>query len=156
MTIFRGLVLSLLFAAAPAVAGDDLSAEKLGRVQYEEDKARAKVDAEYKGRDLTKMNAADRKAYQAKQDAALRDVHQQQGVNEKDFARRSARMSPAENAAAKKAAREAQEADVRAQIQKEEEDKQAGRDVEVISKDEARRRIRSEGPVEVGGEEKKK
>ncbi|MFN0063180.1 MAG: hypothetical protein ACKVPX_11785 [Myxococcaceae bacterium] len=60
-------------------------------------------------------------------------------------------MTPGESAAAKAAAREAQTSDIKKKVL-EEEAKQAAKGIEVIPKDEAKRRLRENRTIEVSPE----
>ncbi len=110
-------MLPLLLLSTAAHAGE-LELETVARIQHDQKKAMADIDKAHGHKKPSQMSSAERRQVIREQAEAERKVLEKHGVDAKDYARRTARLSPQQ-----KAQVEAMIADLE---RKEEEAKKAG------------------------------
>jgi hypothetical protein len=103
------LLLSTWLAAPGLALAGDLTPEQIARIRSDEKAALERVNAAHGNRQPSEMDNAERRQVIKEQQEAIREVREQHGVSEKDYARQTARMGPKQNAAVEAAAKELEE-----------------------------------------------
>ena len=89
----RTLFVCVLLAGFGALAGDDLSAEKMGQLEHEQQKAAAAIDKKYGNRKPSEMSNDERREMIREKSAAEQQVLDKNGVDKKDYVRAQAHMN---------------------------------------------------------------
>ena len=120
ISAWKRVVFVVSLGVATAHAEDtDLSAERVGQIQYQEKKALEEVQSQYGNRKPSEMSQDERREMIDKQKEVLSKVHESAGVSDKDYARRTAHMSPDELSAAKQAERAAEREELKKEVKAE-------------------------------------
>ncbi len=109
----RTLFLAAFLLSFAARAGDELTPEKMGQIDHEQQKASDEIDKKHGGKKPSEMSQDERREIIREKAAAEQAVLDKHGVDKKDYTRASAKMGRDDYAAAKSASKalEKKEAD---------------------------------------------
>lgn len=142
--------------ASPALAGEELTPEKVGAIQYDEEKALGKVDQQHGNKSVVDMSPEERHEVIEEKQAAKREVVEKHGVEMKDYVIRSSKMTTDEQQKVqetKQALKEKDEAEQKAAEQKAAEEKARKEQEEAPHDVVIRRGYGEDEPVDVSDED---
>jgi hypothetical protein len=93
MSLMRSLFVSVLLLGFSAFAGDELSPEKLGQLEHEQNKAAAEVDKKYGNKKPSELSSDERREMIREKAAAEQAVLDKNGVDKKDYVHAQTRMN---------------------------------------------------------------
>ncbi|MFT3840007.1 MAG: hypothetical protein QM723_23670 [Myxococcaceae bacterium] len=89
----RTLFVAVVLSAFTAFAGDELSPEKLGQIEHEQNKAAAEVEKKYGNKKPSELSSDERKQMIKDRAAAEQAVLDKHGVDKKDYVHAQTRMN---------------------------------------------------------------
>ncbi len=113
------LLLAALVFAAPALAGDDLSPEKVAQIERDTDKALKAVDKKFGNKKSSELSSDERKEIIKERSATEKAVLEKHNVEPRAYISYTARQSRADRAATKEAGEALEAKEHAAQAEKE-------------------------------------
>jgi len=107
--------MAALLSSFSALAGGELTPEKIGEIQHEQQKAADAVEKKHGGKKPSELSQDERREMIKEKQASDQAVLDKYGVDKKDFSRASARLSRDDRAAAQAATKAAQKKDAEAE-----------------------------------------
>lgn len=93
MSLMRALFVSVLLLGFSAFAGEELSPEKLGQIEHEQNKAAAEVEKKYGNKKPSELSQDERRQMIKDKAAAEQAVLDKNGVDKKDYVHAQTRMN---------------------------------------------------------------
>jgi hypothetical protein len=118
---WTGLSLAGLLVSGPAHAADDdtLTADRVGKIQFEQQQAEDKVKEKFGGKKMSEMSDDERKDFSDQTHDAKEKVLEDNGTNDKAFQRYTAHMSRDDRETARDAAKKSERDEIRREVKNE-------------------------------------
>ena len=120
------LILALCSLAAPALADDDLSPDKVAKIEHEKSQALEAVDKKYGNKKSSDLTSDERREVIRERSAAEKDVLEKNDVKAAEYVRYTSKMNVDDRAATRAAASKLDEKEKAAATAKEKEKAAAG------------------------------